>query len=249
MTDRRSTALQLASLHLRLGQLGLARAQLEALAGRNALDHGGLVDLVEARWRSGDLTGAGTVAVALVERGQEDLLLLVVAAEAVAADGRPGDARRLAARAEAIGGGSLDALFAGMPRSAIWPEEAAIGLSPDALLLQAREPVSATGVPARTPVSATGVPAMRLAVGPAPAAAAEAFAGGRGALAAGDVTTAALRLGVALRLDPGFAEGVLDALGDWSRDPSLALVAGDAFRLLGREAEALDAFDCARGRP
>lgn len=89
---------------------------------------------------------------------------------------------------------------------------------------------------------------MRLAVGPAPAAAAEAFAGGRGALAAGDVTTAALRLGVALRLDPGFAEGVLDALGDWSRDPSLALVAGDAFRLLGREAEALDAFDCARGR-
>jgi hypothetical protein len=53
-------------------------------------------------------------------------------------------------------------------------------------------------------------------------------------------------LGVALRLDPGFAEGVLDAVGPWERDPALALVAGDALRLLGREAEALVAFDLAR---
>ncbi len=83
---------------------------------------------------------------------------------------------------------------------------------------------------------------------PASTAAAEAYAGGRAALAGGDVSGAVLRLGVALRLDPGFAEGVLEAVGAWERDPALALVAGDALRLLGREAEAIDAFELARGR-
>jgi hypothetical protein len=83
---------------------------------------------------------------------------------------------------------------------------------------------------------------------PASTAAAEAFAGGRAALGAGDIGIAALRLGVALRLDPAFADGVLVALGVWDRDPALALVAGDALRLLGREADALAAFDLARGR-
>jgi hypothetical protein len=62
------------------------------------------------------------------------------------------------------------------------------------------------------------------------------------------VSTASLRLGVAIRLEPGFAQGVLDAIGDRADEPALALVAGDALRLLGREAEALEAFDRARGR-
>jgi hypothetical protein len=53
---------------------------------------------------------------------------------------------------------------------------------------------------------------------------------------------------VAIRLEPGFAQGVLDALGDRTDQPALALVAGDALRLLGRESEALEAFDRARGR-
>jgi hypothetical protein len=143
--------------------------------------------------------------------------------------------------------GPLDAIFAGMPRNPIWPED--------------REPegdrgaAAADGVPAghvehsghasrSRHVAATGEQE-----GPASAAAAEAFAGGRAALARGEVALAALRLGVAMRLDAGFADGVLDAVGDWDRDPALALVAGDALRLLGREAEALIAFDRARGRP
>ena len=41
----------------------------------------------------------------------------MIAAEAVAELGRPGEARRLAARALARIDGPLDPLFAGMPRS------------------------------------------------------------------------------------------------------------------------------------
>ena len=52
---------------------------------------------------------------------------------------------------------------------------------------------------------------------------------------------------MALRLDPGCAQGVLDAVGERPSDPALALLAGDALRLLGREAEALEAFDVALG--
>jgi hypothetical protein len=130
--------------------------------------------------------------------------------------------------------GPLEPVFAGMPRSPIWPEEA----TPSAELL-----ADHAGHPGRPRRAA---PAGEVET-PASAAAAEAFAGGRAALAGGDVGLAALRLGVALRLDPGFAEGVLEAVGAWERDPMLALVAGDALRLLGREAEALVAFDTARG--
>ena len=82
---------------------------------------------------------------------------------------------------------------------------------------------------------------------PAPTGAAEAYAGGQAALGAGDVPLAALRLGVALRLEPGYARDVLAAIGERATDPALALVAGDALRLLGRESEALAAFDIARG--
>src|SRR6476661_3109975 len=55
--------LVLARLHLRLGSLALARAELETLAGQDALDEDGLVDLAEARWRTGDIAGAGEAAV------------------------------------------------------------------------------------------------------------------------------------------------------------------------------------------
>ena len=54
--------LVLAHTHLRLGSLALARAELETLAGARRLDTPGLVDLAEARWRTGDLTGAGEAA-------------------------------------------------------------------------------------------------------------------------------------------------------------------------------------------
>ena len=53
---------------------------------------------------------------------------------------------------------------------------------------------------------------------------------------------------MAIRLEPGFAQGVLTAIGGRASEPYLALVAGDALRLLGREHEALAAFDRARGK-
>jgi len=49
----------------------------------------------------------------------------VVAAEAAAARGRPTEARRLAAKALAAANGSIDAIFAGMPRSPAWPPDPA----------------------------------------------------------------------------------------------------------------------------
>ena len=246
-TSGRPPGLRIAGLLLRMGQLALARAQLEALAGRGGLDDAALLDLAEARWRTGDLAGAGEAAGALLANGREDGLALLIAAESVAAIGRPGEARRLAARALAVAPGPLDAIFAGMPRSPIWPDDPGpagdVGVAP------------ADGAASDHPEHLTHVARHRHAApvdeqaGPASAAAAEAFAGGRAALAGGDTGLAALRLGVAMRLDAGFATGVLEAVGAWDRDPALALVAGDALRLLGRESEALVAFDLARGHP
>ena len=117
--------LVLARLHLRLGSLALARAELETLAGQDALDEDGLVDLAEARWRTGDIAGAGEAAVAALNEEEGPLLALVVAAEAAAARGRPTEARRLADKAMEAAAGTIDAIFAGMPRAGVWPPDAA----------------------------------------------------------------------------------------------------------------------------
>jgi len=223
----RPVALGLAGLHLRMGQLLLARSALEALAGRGALDETALLDLT------------------LLAQGCEEPLALLIAAESVAAQGRPGEARRLAGRALAVAPLPLDAVFAGMPRNPIWPDDPPPAGEHAAATLDGGVAGGAawSGHAARPRhASPAGEPE-----GPASVAAAEAFAGGRAALAGGDTGLAALRLGVALRLDPEFADAVLDAVGAWDRDPALALVAGDALRLLGREAEAHVAFDLAGG--
>src|SRR6187200_2771193 len=120
----RSAELVLAHAHLRLGSLALARTELETLAGMGKLDTTGLIDLAEVRWRTGDLAGAGEAA-AVALRGDEDHpVALLIAAEAAASLGRPSESRRLAARAMASATGSIDAIFAGMPRSAAWPPDA-----------------------------------------------------------------------------------------------------------------------------
>ena len=241
--DTRAAGLRLARVHLRMGSLTLARAELESFAGSGTLDGSALLDLAEARWRTGDLAGAGEAANAAIGRGVEAPLAFVIAAEAAAALGRPAEARRLAGRArQGVGGGSLESLFAGMPRSTTWPPDPV----PDADQLATADAVSI--MPSRPRRSHPGQGRPGPDAGPASAAAAEAFAGGRAALAAGDVATAALRLGVAIRLEPAFAQGVLDAIGERASEPALALVAGDALRLLGREHEALAAFDVAQGR-
>ena len=248
-TANRATGLRLARVHLRMGSLLLARAELESFTGRGALDDDGLLDLAEVRWRTGDLPAAGEAANALLSQGRDDALALVIAAEAVAAMGRPREARQLAGRALVAAGGPLEPLFAGMPRSLIWPADPA-GVDDRAM----DGAIESTATPANRPRAGAhrpraGTPAAIAAedAAPASAAAAEAFAGGRAALGGWDPAPAALRLGVALRLEPGFAEAVLEAIGERATEPALALVAGDALRLLGRESEALAAFDRARG--
>jgi hypothetical protein len=124
-TSDRTPDLVLAGVHLRMGSLALARAELETLAGRDALDDAGILDLAEARWRTGDVEGAGEAAALVLEDEDGPLVALVVASEAAAARGRPTEARRLAAKALVAANGSIDRIFAGMPRSPAWPPDPA----------------------------------------------------------------------------------------------------------------------------
>ncbi len=70
---------------------------------------------------------------------------------------------------------------------------------------------------------------------------------GRAALDANDPAEAAIRLGLVLRVAPVLAPAVLE-LVEGRTESGLALVRGDAYRLVGREIEARQAFmDAARG--
>ncbi len=288
----RDPDLVLARMHLRLGSLALARAELETLAGRDALDEAGLIDLAEARWRTGDITGAGEAAVAALHEEEGPLLALVVAAEAAAARGRPTEARRLADRAMEAAAGAIDALFAGMPRAAVWPPDAtAPPPSPTTMFDPPRRAISAAhrhprpdpAVPRTDAARATaeqaapGEEADAATIGlwegaSAPHdlegetdlttdagagrrldAAAELPSGeqeldlGRAALHAGEPEEAAVRLGLTLRVAPALAPAVLDLIAGRT-ERGLALVRGDAYRLVGREIEARQAFlEAARG--
>jgi hypothetical protein len=123
--DRRSTDLTLARIHLRTGSLALARAEFETLAGREELDDDALIDLADVRWRTGDLAKAGAAATTALDRGIEAPVAMIIAAESAYARGRPGEARQMATRAMTVAGGTLDALFGGMPRSPVWPPDPA----------------------------------------------------------------------------------------------------------------------------
>ena len=89
----RGADLRVARLHLRGGSHALARAELEALAGRDDLDRDGILDLAEVRWRTGDLAGAGVAAAAWLEDGdaggESGALAHVISAEAAVARGAP----------------------------------------------------------------------------------------------------------------------------------------------------------------
>jgi hypothetical protein len=64
----------------------------------------------------------------------------VIAAEATAALGRPGEARRLASQALEAADVPLDAIFAGIPRSLIWPADPSEAGRPEGMLFPAPEP-------------------------------------------------------------------------------------------------------------
>jgi hypothetical protein len=263
----RPAALALARTHLRLGSLALARVELETLAGAGELDGPGQADLAEARWRTGDLSRAGEAAAAALATIGDEPVALVIAAEAAAALGRPNEARRLATRAMSCLSGPIDAIFAGMPRSAVWPVDAAEP-PPTAATLFHQEPIVAlarragdsdtfvaSGLRTSSAEIAASGSASRAAVTPgfwdADASEdpgtpdlpdpAEELEAGRRALVAGSVAEASLRFALTLRLAPALAPAVLEAT-EGGVGPALNVVRGDAFRLVGLEAEARRAF-------
>jgi hypothetical protein len=151
--------------------------------------------------------------------------VLAIAAEAAAALGRPNEARRLANRALEQVGGPVDGLFAGMPRSGVWPADADEP-PPTAATLFHHEPV--TTVSLRAGETDPGVLAGR-----ASGHGAGRSDGGDGRTASpGDPAT------------PGFwdAEGVDGASGDDLPDPALELDAGKAALLTGSVDDAVLRF-------
>jgi tetratricopeptide (TPR) repeat protein len=264
----RSVELALPRAHLRLGSLTLARAELEILAGRGALDVAGQVDLAEVRWRTGDLARAGEAANAALTAGDESPMAFAIAAEAAAALGRPNEARRLAGLALERAVGPIDAMFAGMPRSAVWPADAAEP-PPTAGTLFHHEPgpapnrragdvdpgvISARAAVADDRRGATAAPALTLgfwdadrgstvsaAALPEPGSELEAA---RAALRSGSIEEAALRFGLALRLAPALAPAIIEA-SDGLVGPAISVVRGDAYRALGLETEAKRAYAAA----
>lgn len=240
MTDLardRDIDLVVARLHLRLGSLQLARAELEEMAGKGNLDDDGLIDLAEARWRTGDLAGAGEAANVAIGAGNEAVVALVIAAEATAAAGRPAEARRLASRALEMADLSVADVFAGMPRSSIWPIEPGTPTVAEPLFAAEASATAATTAAAVAHAPGLWDDAVEVDL-PDPA---EALDAGRAALADGRIAAGALQLSLVLRLAPALAPAVLDTLAGYDA-PELALVKGDAYRLVGHERDARLAF-------
>lgn len=262
----RPVDLILAHAHLRLGSLALARAELEGFANAGLLDLPGQVDLAEVRWRTGDLAGAGEAAAAALAAGEEEPMALAIAAEAAAALGRPNEARRLANQALQRSPAPIDELFAGMPRSAVWPADAA-GPPPTPGTLFHQEPApqptlragdtdpdvvaarASTAADRRERAAGSQTPGFwdhagtELAAAELPDPVVELDAG-RAALVVGSIDEAALRLGLVLRLAPALAPAVLDATEGLS-SPLISIVRGDAYRLVGFDLEARRAFAAA----
>ena len=169
--------------------------------------------------------------------GNETVVALVISAEATAAAGRPAEARRLASRALELADLSVSDVFAGMPRASIWPIEPGAPTVAEPLFgAEAAAVAAAAGDAVAHPAGLwDDAPGVDL---PDPQLALEA---GRTALGDGRIGAAALHLALALRLAPALAPAVLDALAPYDA-PELALVKGDAYRLVGHERDARLAF-------
>lgn len=223
---------RVARVHLRLGQLTLARAELEDLLHRDLLDTTSLAVLAEARWRTGDVDAAGDAAQAHLDAGGSDDVALCIAAEAAATDGRPDDARALMDRLPASDGTTLDAIFAGMPRRAYWPAG----------------PVDRTEAGTRMPTADSPTQVYRHLAATVRRTKGQLDPHAELLRAREELEAkperAFLRLALVLRHDPTLAPLVLEAL-HLRREPAAALLRGDAQRLLGRHLEAEAAFNTA----
>jgi hypothetical protein len=275
----RSADARLARVHLRGGLLALARATLERMAGAGTLDREAMADLAEVRWRSGDLEGAADAARAHQASGGDEPLAALIIAEDLAAAGSSEEAERVARAVHERTAGALDVLFAMEPRAPIWPDADEGWMDVDApapgrwgLLVGGSEvaapsPETWQLAPIATTVreQITLAPLGRGGIGQpggGTTTSAVVVSGRRAgeeleevdrSLASGDLTAAAGRLAVLLRLDPALAPIILSAAdraasaaqphgGDL---PAIHLVRGDAYRLLGRDNEAAAAYQAA----
>ena len=146
--------------------------------------------------------------------------------------------------------GSLDAVFAGLPRSSIWPREVGAEVMAQPESLGTGRPGAGWRAPAPAPAAET---AHADPQSPAPAAAGHVPDGSRAlraaeeAIAADDPISAAIQLALALRASPALAPAVLDLARDQT-GPAFDVIRGDAFRLVGREGEARRSFAAAATR-
>lgn len=260
---------RLARLHLRGGLVSLARAELETMAGQGTLDGPALADLAEARWRSGDLLGAGEAAQAHIARGGDELMALVVAAEALTAQARTVEARRIAAQVVERTAGDLEPLFAGQPRALVWPRDGVAATSGEgssaALAAEARpapELTATAPVRSEEPPPAGVESPDRAWEGPArPTAPASSGERAQRAVAReleaiewsvehGHFESLPGRLAIVLQTDPSQAARVLELTetaveligGGGELATELLLISGDAYQVLGRKEDAAAAY-------
>ena len=253
-SEDRPVALAVARVHLRTGALALARAELEAAAGDRRLDDDAIVDLAEARWRTGDTVGAGQAAAVHLAAGGDDLVALVIAAEAAAiARGGAAEAESLVAQVLDRRQAPMADLVAGMPLAAPWPP----GMDDDAAADRVASATSAAswrpGSPAaRSPRSCPSAPAARSPARsadpcpPRPSRRPQPIRRRRSPPAPRPWPRAIamarrLHLAVALRLSPALAPAILSAVGG-TPGPAFDLLRGDAFRLVGHESDARRAY-------
>ena len=247
---------QLARLHLRVGSLLVARAELEALATAGSIGAAGLADLAEARWRSGNLEAAGAAAADHQAAGGVEPLALVILAESAAAAGRPDEAEEHIAALGSLREPLLSAMFAGMPRRADWTSIGAVESVDepgDAAPGRSRRSRAAARSTTETAES------RRTAGGGASKARSQddrtsAFPDAESLLldAQADMSSsepermslAFDRLALALRWHPSVASDVVELVAR-RQEPAAQLVRGDALRSLGRLLEAEAAYAAA----
>ena len=223
-----------------MGSLALARAELESLAGRGMLDEPALLDLAEVRWRTGDLAGAGEAANALLARDRRTTPWR--------SSSRPSPCPRSAGRARRAGSPRAPSRASTARSSRCSPASRGASIWP-------ADPVADPGPPPGEPASRwrepRSSPALRY-----PGSRPTTRLDRRGRGVRGRARGARRRRHGPGRAPPGRRAPARARLragrarGDRRTRRStraLALVAGDALRLLGRESEALAAFDMARG--
>lgn len=261
MTEPRGPAVvsippeQLARIHLRGGSSLLARAELEALAATGNIGAPGLVDLAEARWRSGNLDGAAAAAADHVATGGKEPLAFLILAESAAADGRPDEAEQHIAALGSLTEPRLDEMFAGMPRRADWSTVGAVDSvneSEDAAPIRSRRGRTVAMPPTASPESPGSAgeasktrrsPAQTTAFPDADTLLREARADMRSSEPE-RMGLAFDRLALALRWHPSVASDVVELVAR-RQEPAALLVRGDALRSLGRLLEAEAAYAAA----